>query len=95
MNNTSLAGGCPFRIQVKTRQAIRDHLIGRHVRRRASAALHHVDLELIVHGAVHQLMARTIDGIEECEIDITFDPAWTPQLISEEGRKVLGIEDED
>ena len=37
---------------------------------------------------------NTIDGIEECEIDITFDPAWSPQLISEEGRKLLGMEDE-
>jgi len=37
----------------------------------------------------------TVDGISECEIDITFDPAWTPQRISEEGRKVLGIEDEE
>lgn len=38
---------------------------------------------------------NTIDGIEETEIEVTFDPAWTPQLISEEGRKVLGIEDEE
>ena len=38
---------------------------------------------------------NTIEGIAETEIDITFDPAWSPQLISEEGRKLLGIEDEE
>ena len=37
---------------------------------------------------------KTIEGIEECEIDIVWEPAWTPQLISEEGRQILGIEDE-
>ena len=37
---------------------------------------------------------NTIDGIEETEIDIVFEPAWTPQLISEDGRKALGM-DED
>lgn len=38
---------------------------------------------------------NTIEGIEETEIEVTFDPMWTPQLISEEGRKILGIEDEE
>ena len=37
---------------------------------------------------------KTIEGIEECEIEIVWEPAWTPQLISEEGRQILGIEDE-
>ena len=38
---------------------------------------------------------NTIEGIEETDIEVTFDPMWTPQLISEEGRKILGIEDEE
>ncbi len=38
---------------------------------------------------------NTIEGIEECEINITFEPMWTPQRISGAGRKILGIEDED
>lgn len=37
---------------------------------------------------------NTIDGINDTEIDIVWEPQWSPQLISEEGRKVLGI-DED
>ena len=37
---------------------------------------------------------NTIEGIEETEIDIVFEPAWTPQLISEEGRKALGMDDD-
>jgi metal-sulfur cluster biosynthetic enzyme len=37
---------------------------------------------------------KTVEGIEECEIEIVWEPAWGPQLISEEGRQILGIEDE-
>ena len=37
---------------------------------------------------------NTIEGIAETNIEVTFEPMWTPQLISEEGRKILGIEDE-
>ena len=36
----------------------------------------------------------TIDGIEQTAVDIVWEPQWTPQLISEEGRKLLGMEDE-
>lgn len=38
---------------------------------------------------------NTIDGIDETEVEIVWEPAWAPQLISEEGRKVLGLDDED
>ena len=38
---------------------------------------------------------NSIDGIEGTEIDIVFEPQWGPQLISEEGRKILGIGDDD
>lgn len=37
---------------------------------------------------------NTIDGVDDTEIDIVFEPAWTPQLISEEGRKALGMDDD-
>jgi len=37
---------------------------------------------------------NTLEGIDDTEIDIVFEPSWTPQLISEEGRKALGMEDE-
>ncbi|MEE8468724.1 MAG: iron-sulfur cluster assembly protein [Planctomycetota bacterium] len=37
---------------------------------------------------------NTVEGIEETEIDIVWEPQWGPQLISPEGRKILGIEDD-
>lgn len=42
-----------------------------------------------------QLKAKIIEktGSEDVKIDVVFDPAWTPERISEEGKKKLGIED--
>ena len=37
---------------------------------------------------------NALDGIDGTEIEIVWEPQWTPQLISKEGRAVLGIEDE-
>ena len=37
---------------------------------------------------------NTLDGIDETEIDIVFEPAWSPQLITPEGRVALGMEEE-
>lgn len=37
---------------------------------------------------------NSLEGIADTNIDIVWDPPWTPQLISEEGRQILGIEDE-
>ena len=36
-----------------------------------------------------------INGIETTDIQVVWEPQWSPQLISEEGRKILGIEDEE
>ena len=30
-------------------------------------------------------------GADAVEIDVVFEPAWSPALISEEGREILGI----
>ena len=30
--------------------------------------------------------------VESAEVDIVWDPPWTPRMISEEGKKVLGLE---
>ena len=38
---------------------------------------------------------NTLDGIEDTDIDIVFEPAWSPQLISTEGRKALGMDEEE
>ena len=37
---------------------------------------------------------NTVAGIEETSVEVVWEPQWTPQRISEEGRKLLGIEDE-
>ena len=38
---------------------------------------------------------NTLDGIEDTDIEVVWEPAWGPQRISPEGRAILGIEDED
>ncbi len=35
---------------------------------------------------------QSLDAVEEAAVDIVWDPVWNPQMISEEGRKILGIE---
>lgn len=35
-----------------------------------------------------------LDDVDECEIEIVWEPQWSPQKISPEGRKILGIEEE-
>ena len=34
---------------------------------------------------------RDIDGIEKAEVEITFDPPWSKELMSEEARFTLGM----
>ena len=34
---------------------------------------------------------QELDGVEEVEIELAFEPAWTPDLISEDARAQLGI----
>lgn len=33
-----------------------------------------------------------IDGIGEVSVEMVFDPPWSPNLITEEGKKLLGID---
>jgi len=33
-----------------------------------------------------------VDGVEEVEVEMTFDPPWSPDLITEDGKKLLGID---
>lgn len=37
---------------------------------------------------------NTLEGIDATEIAIVWEPQWSPQLISEEGRAILGIEED-
>jgi FeS assembly SUF system protein len=34
---------------------------------------------------------KTIDGIKSCEVEITFDPPWSKDLMSEEAKLELGM----
>ncbi|MCC5789773.1 MAG: putative Fe-S cluster assembly protein SufT [Opitutales bacterium] len=34
---------------------------------------------------------EALPGVESAEVEIVWDPVWNPQMISEEGRKKLGI----
>ena len=36
-----------------------------------------------------------IEGLEECEVKVVWEPQWTPQKISPEGRRILGIDEPD
>jgi FeS assembly SUF system protein len=38
---------------------------------------------------------NSIQGIKGTEVQIVWDPAWTPQRISAEGRSILGIENDE
>ncbi len=37
---------------------------------------------------------EAMNGVQSVDVEIVWEPAWTPQKISAEGRKILGIEDE-
>lgn len=34
---------------------------------------------------------KSLDTIKDCEVEITFDPPWTQDLMSEEARLELGL----
>ena len=33
-----------------------------------------------------------LDGVDDVNVELVYDPPWTPDLISEEGRSELGID---
>jgi len=33
-----------------------------------------------------------IDGVEDVEVEMVFDPPWGPEMITEDGKKLLGID---
>ncbi|MFP6887626.1 MAG: iron-sulfur cluster assembly protein [Opitutales bacterium] len=35
---------------------------------------------------------EALPGVESAQVDIVWDPPWNPHMISEEGKKVLGLE---
>jgi len=33
-----------------------------------------------------------MEGVEDVNVEMTFDPPWTPDLITEDGKKLLGLD---
>ena len=33
-----------------------------------------------------------IEGVEDVEVEMTFDPPWNPEMITEDGKKLLGLD---
>jgi metal-sulfur cluster biosynthetic enzyme len=33
-----------------------------------------------------------IEGVEDVEVDMVFDPPWNPEMITEDGKKLLGLD---
>jgi metal-sulfur cluster biosynthetic enzyme len=58
-----------------------------------------IDMTLTAPGCpMHSLIARDIqskvekvEGVEDVKVNVVWDPPWTPERISEEGRKILGF----
>ena len=34
-----------------------------------------------------------VEGVEDINVDLVFDPPWTPEMITEEGKRLLGLDD--
>ena len=34
-----------------------------------------------------------VEGVVDVEVDMVFDPPWNPDMITEDGKKLLGIDD--
>ncbi len=33
-----------------------------------------------------------LDAVEDVNVELTFDPPWTPDMITEDGKKLLGLD---
>ena len=33
-----------------------------------------------------------LDGVEDVEVEMTFDPPWSPERITDDGKKLLGLD---
>ena len=33
-----------------------------------------------------------VEGVEDVEVEMVFDPPWTPEQITDEGKKLLGLD---
>ena len=38
--------------------------------------------------------AQAMDGIDAADVEVVWEPQWGPQMISQDGREILGITDD-
>lgn len=38
-----------------------------------------------------EMAAETVDGVEDAHIEMVWDPPWTPERLTDEGRRLLGF----
>jgi len=38
-----------------------------------------------------ELAISEMEGVEDTTVELTFDPPWTPDMLTEEGKKLLGM----
>lgn len=46
-----------------------------------------------LHAAIDEAVQRalsTVEGVREVHVDLVWSPPWSPEMITEEGRKALG-----
>jgi len=59
----------------------------------------HVKMTLTAPGCpMHDTIARaaemaieTLDGVEKAQVEMVWDPPWTPERLTDEGRRLLGF----
>lgn len=39
-----------------------------------------------------EMVVRSLDGVKDVVIELTYDPPWTPDMMSDEAKKELGYE---
>ena len=39
-----------------------------------------------------ELRIAEVDGVEDVEVEMVFDPPWNPEYITEDGKKLLGLD---
>lgn len=38
-----------------------------------------------------EMAIETLDGVKEAHVDIVWSPPWTPDMLTDEGRRLLGF----
>jgi len=47
-----------------------------------------------MHGTISrtaEMAVETLDGVKQAKVEIVWDPPWTPERLSDEGRRLLGF----